>query len=151
MYWFISVLWCVVGTLSFWIILSFKWSKIDVLYAKSLPTLTKFHPVPGHPRYMDLKFSLLRHALFFLVSSVIVYFVKLDIFLSIVTLLNLLYAVLTIYKYRYRKKYLLGIQKDEDHLALAQIMSIPVKDSFCIVIFSVVCYIVLMVLYLIRP
>lgn len=153
MYWIIALSWTIVGFVVFWLHLSQRWQKIDALSRLTVRTLGVFHPVPADAElgYLPLQFSIARHAFVFLVSSVVIYFVKADIVLTIVLLVNLLYCWSPISRYRYRKKDIAETASKPNGQATAQMLSIFVKDSFCTIIHSVGCIIILYVLYAIRP
>lgn len=150
-YWVIALAWCVGGTFVFWCFLSFKWAKLDPFFVRTLDTFRTLNPIPGYPRYMDLKFTLLRHAVAFLISAVAIFFVKINFILTLILFLNVLYAYIVISRYRYRKRYLAETAKNSDSEALLSFISIPVKDSFCTVVFSVLCVVILYILYAFRP
>lgn len=150
-YWSISLLWGIIGLFIFWGILSAKWAKLDPLFVRMLDKFRLLNPIPGHPGYMDLKFSLLRHSFVFLVSAVLIFFVKVKFVLTITLTLNVFYAYSTVSRYKYRKRYLQETAREPDSEALVSYLAVPVKDSFCVVVYSVVCAIILYVLYAIRP
>lgn len=151
MYWAITFSWFIVGTVVFWSVLSNKWNKIDPLFRKVLQTSRIFHPVPGDSGYLDLKFSMLRHSIAFLIFSAIIYFVKVDFVLSIILFLNVLYCWLPISRYRFRKKDVAETAMRPNGQATAEIISIPVKDSLCTVTHAIISAILIWVLYAIRP
>lgn len=151
LYWSISLSWVIIGTLIFWCILSSKWAKLDPLFIRMLDTLRVFNPIPGHPGYLDLKFTLLRHAVAFLLSAVVIFFVKFEWILWVVLFLNVLYSYSSISRYRFRKQYIEESSKKPGKEAVTDFLAIPVKDSFCAVIFSVICSVLLFALYAIRP
>jgi len=151
LYWVITFSWGIIGAIIFWNILSKKWAKIDPIIVRTLATIRVLNPIPGDSGYLDLKFTLIRHAVAFLLSSAAVYFIKQRWILTFVLLLNVLYAISTVQRYKYRKNYIHEEAKRPESEALVSIMSIPVKDSFCAVVYSVVCPILLYVLYIIRP
>lgn len=153
MYWIVTLFWAIAGSIVFWSHLSRRWQKVDSLYRLSICTLRTFHPVPAEPDsgYLSLQFSILRHAFMFLISSILIYFVKADFVLTIILLLNLLYCWLPISRYRYRKNDISETASKPNGQETARILSIFVKDSFCTIIHAVGCVITLYILYAIRP
>ena len=151
MYWIIAIAWCVLGTAAFWITLSTKWKRIDPLFQGMFETFRVFHPIPGFPGYLDLKFSILRHAVVFLVSAVLIYWVQVKWLINVVLFLNILYAWTPISRYKHRKRDVVETAMRPNGKNTAAIIAIPVRDSFCVVVFSVVCTAILYVLFAIRP
>lgn len=151
LYWIIVLAWSVIGTLIFWFILSVKWSKLDPLFVRMLDTFRVMNPIPGYPGYLDLKFTVLRHAIVFIISSTLIFYVKVKFVLSIVLFLNLIYAYSTISRYRFRKQHLRDTARRPNSEATLSFISIPVRDSFCTVVYSVLCVVFLYVLFAIRP
>jgi len=147
MYWIISFSWCVVGTAIFWMSLSAKWRRLDTAKVLTIDTFRVLHPVaPGHKNYLDLKFTLLRHAAAFLISSIIIFFVNSSFLIKLVLFLNILYIWSPVGRYRYRKKYIKEIMNDEAKETVSFLNTL-VKDSFCTVVYSVICVVFLYVLY----
>lgn len=151
LYWTIVLSWGIIGTIIFWSILSKKWKKINPIYTRMFDSLRAINPIPGDPGYLDIKFTLVRHAASFLVSSFIIYFVKPKWILTIILMMNVLYAVSVVSRYKYRKRYIQEESMNPESAALISIISIPVKDSFCSVVYSVLCSVLLYVLYALRP
>lgn len=151
MYWIIALLWFFLGTIAFWVVLGSRWNKIDPIFQSVLQTSRIFHPVPGEPGYLDLKFSVLRHSIVFLASSAIIFWVKANFILSILLFINVLYCMMSISRYQFRKKDVAEAAMRPNGQATATIIAIPVRDSFCAVVHAVVCVILLYVLYAIRP
>lgn len=150
MYWTISILWSVLGTIAFCFFLTNRWNKIDPIYQQLLASSRLFHPIP-EPGYLGLKFSVIRHAFSFFISSVIIFFVKIHFIINAVLLLNLLYCWAPISRYRFRKKDVRETAMRPNGQATATAIAIPVKDSFCTVVHAIVCAVLLYVLYAIRP
>lgn len=150
-YWIITVLYFIFGTVTFWCILSSKWKKLDPFVVSMLDSFRVFHPIPGYPGYMDLKFTIIRHSVVFLLSAAAIYWIKAKFVLNCVLFLNILYAGLPISRYRARKKDLEETAKRPNGSATVSFISVPVKDSFCTVVFSVLCVVVLYILFAIRP
>lgn len=151
MYWVIALSWFIGGTVVFWSVLSSKWNRIDPLFRRFLQTSRIFHPIPGDPGYLDLKFSVLRHSIVFVISSIVIYFVKIDFVLTVVLFLNILYCLLSVSRYRIRKKDVAETAARPDGQATAEIISIPVKDSFCAVVHALISAVLIWILYAIRP
>ena len=151
MYWFITLLWFIGGIVIFWIILSHKWNRIDPLFRQALQYCRTFHPVPGDPSYIDLKFSMLRHSVFFLISSVILYFSDSGFVLNIILFLNSLYAALSIFRYWGRKHELAALSADPEKRNVATMIAVPIKDSFSVVIHAILCPILITILLIIKP
>lgn len=151
MFWIIALAWGVLGTALFWIALSIKWSKIDPLFQRMFDTFRVFHPIPGFPGYLDLKFSVLRHTVAFLISAALIFWVPINWISNIVLFLNILYTWMTISRYRVRKRDVDETAMRPNGKATAEIIAIPVKDSFCVVVFSVICTALLYILFAIRP
>lgn len=151
MYWFITLLWFIGGIVIFWSILSHKWNRIDPLFRQALQYSRTFHPVPGDPSYLDLKFSMLRHSVFFLISAVILYFSDSSFVLDIILFLNSLYATLSIFRYRGRKRELAALSADPEKHNVATMIAAPIKDSFCVVIHAILCPILIAILLIIKP
>ena len=151
MYWAISLTYTLLGTVIFWIILSNKWNKMDRLAQLSLQQLSVFHQIPHHPEYLDLKFSIVRHSFAFLLSSALIYWVKSDFVLTAILIINFLYCWLPISRYRYRKRDLAETASRQGGEATAHFLAIPVKDSFCVIVHSVICLALTFLLYAIRP
>lgn len=148
MYWIITVLWTILGLVSFWVILSNKWNKIDRLIQLALQTAKTFHSIPGDENYLDLKFSVLRHSFVFVLSSVLIYFIKSDFWLTVILIICFLYhGCMTVIRYRYRKKELANTSSKET----IEIIKIPINDSFAIVVHAISCLVFTYVLYAIRP
>ena len=150
MYWIISILWSVLGTIAFCSFLTYRWNKIDPFWQQMLDTFRILHPIPG-PGYLDLKFSIIRHALFFLASSFIIFYVKIRFILNSILFLNVLYCWMPITRYKFRKKDVAEASARPSGQSTASAISVPIKDSFCTVVHAVGCVIILYILYAIRP
>ena len=151
MYWAIALSWGIGGTVVFWCVLSSKWNRIDPIFRQVLQTSRIFHPVPGYPGYLDLKFSVLRHSVIFLISSVVIYFIKINFISTIILFLNAIYCLFPICRYRFRKKDVAEAYARPNGQATAEIISIPVKDSFCTVAHAILSAALIGVLYIICP
>jgi hypothetical protein len=148
MYWAITVLWTILGLVSCWVILSNKWNKIDRLTQLALQTARIYHPIPGDENYLDLKFSVLRHSFFFALSSVLIYFIKSDFWLTVILIICLLYhGYMTVKRYRYRKKEL----ESASSMATKEVIKIPINDSFVVIVHAIACLVFTYVLYGVRP
>lgn len=154
MYWCIALLWFIGGSVLFWSILSSKWNRMDALTRSTLRFSRIFHSVPGYPSYLDLKLSMLRHAIFFLISAIIIYFTdweKNDFISNTILFLNLLYCGLSIFRYRGRKRELAKLAADPEQQCVAEMIAIPIKDSFCVVVHAALCPIIVTILFIIKP
>ena len=151
MFWIIAIAWCVIGTAVFWITLSIKWSRIDPLYKRMFDAFRVFHPIPGLPGYLDLKFSVIRHAVVFLISAAIIFWVNIKWIVNVVLFLNILYAGMTISRYKGRKRDVVETAMRPGGKDTASIIAIPVRDSFCVVVFSVICTAIAFILLAVRP
>jgi len=65
--------------------------------------------------------------------------------------LNVLYAGMPITRYRRRKQDVIETAMRPNGKDAAAIISIPVRDSFCTVVYSVICSALLFVLFALRP
>lgn len=150
MYWLISISWTFVGLIVFWITLSNKWKRIDRLTLGALHTVRIFHPIPGDTNYLDLKFSVVRHSVLFLIASALFYFVRSDFVLTVTLYASMVYhGIVPVQRYRMRKKHIADLREKSD--ATAHFAEIPVKDSFCVVIHAIISLALTWVLYAIRP
>lgn len=150
MFWIITIAWFILGTAAFWIILSIKWARIDPIFHRMFETFRVFHPIPGFHNYLDLKFSVLRHAIVFLASSALIFWVNTKWLISVILFLNILYAGLTILRYTHRKRDVVETAMRPTGKDAAAIIAIPVRDSFCVVVFSVICSAMLYILFAIK-
>ena len=147
LYWIISFSWFVVGTIAFWCILSRKWSKLDRVFVRIIETLRAMNPnIPGHTGYLDLKFSVIRHAAVTLISSAIIFLVGIRSIAQIVLFLNVLYAYAPISRYKSRKRYLQEL-RIAGHSDTASILSPLVRDSLCPIVHAIACVFILFILY----
>ena len=89
---------------------------------------------------------MLRHAVAFFIAAVLIYYVKNKFALQMILLFSLLYADARVYTYIERKKHLTTVEKTS-----CEIYSIPVYDSFYVVVYSILCVVFLYILYGIRP
>ena len=145
MYWKVTLGWAIIGTIIFWISLSLKWNRTDYFNRSMFRTLQLFNSTPGSEKYLDLKFSVLRHSFVFLLSAALIAWIDSRFITSIITYANLLYCLLTIARYRFRKKEVRNaINRGEQELA--NFMAVPVKDSFVTVIHAVTSVVILYIL-----
>ena len=149
MYWTISLGWSIVGTVFLWIILSNRWNRLDHFHRVMIRQIRIFHQIPGTDGYFDLKFSVLRHAVVFLVSAIFMSWARVGFFTTTITFLNLVYCYFPIARYRFRKKEVLNAE-NEGSTELASFMSILVRDSFCCVLHAVISAILLYILILFK-
>ena len=81
----------------------------------------------------------------FLLSAALIAWIDSRFITSIITYANLLYCLLTIARYRFRKKEVRNaINRGEQELA--NFMAVPVKDSFVTVIHAVTSVVILYIL-----
>lgn len=152
MYWTLTVAWFILGLILFWNVLSSKWNRIDPLYRSMFRTFMILNPIPGHEGYLDLKFSVLRHSVVFIVSAALIYwFHDARFLLNTVLTLNLLYTFSVFSRYRMRRKHLAYVKYELKEQHTAEIIQIPIKDSRIVGIHAVICVVMLYVLYGIRP
>jgi len=149
LYWIITALWCVFGTAIFWIIFNAKWAGMDRDIADRVKASTMTYGTPGYQNYADLKFSILRHTVFFLIVASLMYIWPNKILCGIVATFELLYSLLPIQRYNARRKILAELTAaGEDD---ANFLKKPVSDSFLCVIHAALCVVFTYVLYGIRP
>ncbi len=149
LYWIIAALWCVLGTAIFWIIFSAKWAEMACDIAERVKASTMTHGTPGYRNYADLKFSILRHAVFFLLVASLMYIWPNKILCWIVTTFQLWYSLLPILRYNSRRKILAEL--DAAGVEDADFLKKPISDSFLCVIHAALCVVFTYVLYWIRP
>lgn len=115
--------------------------------------------LPGYPNYADLKFSLIRHAAAFFVCAVLTKVAKED-WHPVFTWLTLVYALLTVGRFRYRKRMLRECRELEDdsdrELSDARIRKREIQDklvrhSLVVVFFSFLCWIALYATWFLLP
>lgn len=169
MYWIITLSVSIGGLLLLWTILTAKWSRvtcahdsIDHRFQLSLIHTTRtLQPwLPGDPGYLDLKFSVLRHAFVFGVSAVILRFVGYGFWESAITFVNLLYVWLPISRYRYRKKMTEALaaenrrahrdnpEEAEGFREILKLHNALIRDSFVVIPYAIVCWLSLYLLML---
>lgn len=147
MYWTVLFAWSIAGTALFWIILNSKWANLDPAFTMTASTFRVMHPVlPGEIGYFDLKFSLVRHAFVLIISALLIYFMDSRSICRILLFLNVIYAYLPISRYRHRKQYLNELASDGDEVTV-HFGRILVKDSACTITYSIICVVVLYLLY----
>ena len=145
MYWVITFGWTILGCLILWTLLSIKWNRIDPLISSMFHTMRRFHGTPGTEGYLDLKFSVLRHSVVFLLSALVIALFDSRFMTSVISFVNLLYCWMPIARYRYRKKELHSV-RSEGSAELAGFMAIPIKDSFCTVVHAVISTVLIYIL-----
>lgn len=152
LFWSIVLGWSLLGTAVFWWILNVKWSRIDHMIQDILDAASAVYQIPGHWGYWDLKFTLMRHAFVFLLSSVTIYFLhRVTWILTPVLLFNFLYAGLTLKRYLYRKKYVHEVEVEPDYELPTEIVMVPVRASIVAIVYSMLCTALLYVLFAIAP
>ena len=148
-YWIIVLSFTFVGTAIAWKTLTHLWNKYDPITLRALPMLRAGHSMPGDPNYLDLKFSLARHAFMFLVTATIMYWVQSPL-IRIIFLLGgyAFYTATLISRYQYRKDIINNLAASEESKALAEMLTKPFKDSKVVVVYSVCAELVLFVLHI---
>lgn len=150
MYWIIALSFSLIGTIIAWIILTCLWNKYDPIMIRTLPTLRIGTNMPGEYNYLDLKFSLLRHAFMFLVTAAIIFWVDSRIIIKIFLYGYGFYTTSAIMRYLNRKKILKEFSSSGE-TSLAETLEKPFKDSRVVVLYSICALIVVFILYGIRP
>lgn len=149
MYWTITLLISLGGLIVCWNVLSSRWRIVngsgsyDPVRRKLNPMLIQaartFHPIlPGDPGYLDLKFSLLRHALAFFVSAGLLRLLDSRFWETALLWVNLMYAILTCWVYSKRKQELQEIALESTEREQLVIPTELVRDSFVVVAYSVI-------------
>lgn len=153
MYWIITILWSIVGTLFFWRHLSKRWNKLNPIDKMFIPVLSRSHFIPAEPDtgYLGLQFSIVRHAVVFLISALVLYFAKPYVVISILFSLNTLYCWFPISRYRFRRQDLKETAASPDKAHYVDLLSALVKDSFCTVVHTICCVLILFILLAIKP
>ena len=153
MYWIITLAWSILGTISFWIYLSKQWKNINSIDKMFIPVLNRSHFTPADPDtgYLGLQFSIVRHAVVFLISALILYFASPSIVIYILFPLNASYCWSPISRYRFRRQDLKETSASPDKSHYADLLSIFVKDSFCTVVHAICCVLILFLLLAIKP
>ena len=151
MYWIITSAFAFAGTIAAWKILTYLWNKYDPIIVRSLPMLRAGHHMPGEYKYMDLKFSLARHAFMFLVTAAIMFWVESSIIINIFFYGYGFYTASVIVRYIQRKDILKALSNEAESAALVEILTKPFKDSRVVLIYSICAEVVIFVLYFIRP
>lgn len=147
MYWSITLLVSLGGAALCWSILSSRWRIVSgagdpvlrVIAPQLIQSARTMHPVlPGQPEYLDLKFSLLRHALAFFVSAGLLWLWDSRFWETVLLWANLLYAGLTAWAYSNRKQELQEIALESTERIQLVIPTRLVRDSFIVVAYSVI-------------
>ena len=161
MYWIITLSVSIGGSLLLWAILSAKWNRVAhtndpvgrTLYSQLISSVRAMeYWLPGDPGYLDLKFSVLRHAFVFGVSAVILRFVGYGFWESVIAWANLLYALIPANRYRSRKR-MLGLtaaenrrdlrEHPEDAEGFREVLRLHealIRDSFVVVPYGFICW-----------
>lgn len=150
-YWIITLVFVFVGTPVAWKILTYLWNKYDRLTITVLPQLRAGTNMPGEYNYWDLKFSLARHAVMFIITAAVIFWVESRIILNIFFYGYGLYTASVIVRHSNRKDILKKLSNSEEERALADMLKKPFKDSRVILVYSVCASIVAIILYAIRP
>lgn len=158
MYWTISIIISVILTIIFWSMLSRRWRNLvsgtnDILsreYVQVISIFASKYNLPGMTGYMDLKFSLLRHAIVFALFAVILYFAKVKWLETITTFFFLLYTFNAIIRYRRRVK-VLNIVYSQEEPHVFTLCKNTVKNSSLVMWYSIIATIALYILLLVKP
>lgn len=150
LYWTIALSFAFIGTAIAWKSLTYLWNNYDRLSAMAVTRFATFHGFPGHPNYMDLKFSLARHAFVFLVTSAIFYWAKSTVTLDIFYYLSFFYNISLIFRYFHRKKTIKDLSASGEHESLVGFLIKPLKDSKVVIVYSICSELVLGVLLVLR-
>lgn len=150
-YWGVTLGFLLVGTTTAWMTLTHLWNKHDRFVVAVLSQLRMGHPLPGDNNYLDLKFSLTRHAFMFIVSAAVMYWVR-SRFISNVCYWGYgLYTVSVVLRYLNRKDYIKNLATSAEARELVDLLTKPLKDSRVVLIYSVCASIITIILYAIRP
>ena len=150
-YWIIALSFTFVGTAIAWKTLTHLWNKYDTFTMQALPTSRAGTNMPGEVSYLDLKFSLARHAFMFLVTAGIFFWVQSPIMIKIFLYGYAFYTATAILRYLNRKATIKDLSASEETKGLAEWYTKPFKDSRVVVIYSICAELALFVLYAIRP
>ena len=150
-YWIITLVFALVGTAIAWRLLTHLWNKYDRITITILPQLRAGTNMPGEYNYWDLKFSLLRHAVMFLVTAAIMFWVESRIIINVFFYGYGFYTTSVIVRYLGRKDIIKNLSATEEEKALADMLTKPFKDSRVVLIYSICASVVVFVLYAIRP
>lgn len=150
-YWIITLVFTFVGTTIAWKILSHLWNKYDIITIRVLPDLRAGYYMPGDQNYLDLKFSLARHAFMFAVTAAIMFWIKSRFVLNIFFYGYNFYTASVISRYLRRKNILKELSTSAEEKALAEILTKPFKDSRVVLIYSICASVLVCILYAIRP
>lgn len=152
LYWSITLIFTFVGAFLGWITLTHCWNKLDKVIVNVLPTLRMGTYMPGEYRYLDLKFSLVRHAFVFLVTASLIYAVKSRIALYVFVLGNGFYSISTLTRYWKRRDILEQLKNEsEESRSLANLLGDPFRASRVVVVYSILSGLLALFLYGVRP
>lgn len=147
MYWTIALFVSLGGLAVCWSVLSSRWRIVigngDPVLKYLNPQLVRMvrtlHPIlPGDPDYLDLKFSLLRHALVFLISAGLIWLLDSRFWEWGILCGNVLYALLRCRVHSARKLELQEIALESSAREELIIPSLLVRDAFVVVVYSVI-------------
>ena len=146
MYTFLTILGCA-GAVIAWTSLTAQWARIDPMQFQLIKMdYVLYRRFPGDDGYLSLKFSILRHAIVFLVFSVLIYC---KILPWVLLALYSIYTIAPVQRYAMRKSIISTISRDNEIGDFqAECLSIPLKDSIIVVWYSVAANIILFLLVL---
>ena len=152
MYWLIALTVFVGGAVLSWVVLDRKWKQLlgpppTHLMEIMIKNARLFHPeFPGHPWFMDLKWSVIRHAFVSIVSALIVYLIGDNGFVTwVICPLNFLYAFSVKNRYSNRKELIAKLAL-ERNASLVEIWVKLVNASKVCIVYAFVAAAVLCIL-----
>ena len=153
-YWAIVIAVSVVGFAFCWAILTSKWRKIsgakngfEKIQTMIVHMSKVLYGMPGDQGYMDLKFSLLRHAFIFAVFSVVIYFAGKSWISVVLLVLSLIYSYIPYLRYRSRIDLVNELIEEDGKTEVAKQCRQATKDSLVVVFYSFAAMLSLFVLY----
>ena len=155
MYWVITAFVSVPLLIAFFLHLSKRWrllvgespeSRLNLMVVNSIRQLEP--AFPGTENYSDLKFSLIRHAFVFALSSAILFSTRNIFAVVVIGVSNMAYAHLTYSRYKYRNALLKDMAPYEEEIH--KYSSAMVEDSRSCVTYAFICVIALYLLVFFR-
>lgn len=151
LYWIITLSFVLIGTVIAWKTLTNRWNEYDPITLSALPILRAGRNMPGDYNYLDLKFSIARHAVAFLITAAIMFWLPSSVITNVFFFGYGFYTVSVVVRYTNRKGIIKDLNKTEEEKALAEMLSKPLKDSRVVMIYSLCAELAVLVLYVIRP